>query len=84
MSRATEQLGQGNIAIARNFLRRAAEIGLAAGALGLARTYDPLELGKLGARGVQPDVGQARQWYERARALGASEATAALDRLGRN
>jgi hypothetical protein len=33
-------------------------------------------------RNVLPDAAEARRWYERARALGAAEATARLQRLG--
>jgi TPR repeat protein len=69
---------------ARIVLRRAAEAGVAAAALALGRTYDPAVLTRMGARGVMPDVDEARRWYETAQRLGSSEATQQLGRLTRN
>ncbi len=82
INRGNEQLGQGNVAAARLFYQRAAEAGLAQGALALAATYDPAELARIGARFVQPDMQAARSWYERARELGATEAEEKLRQLG--
>lgn len=82
INRGNEQLGQGNVAAARLFFQRAAEAGLAQGALALAATYDPVELERIGARFVQPDQQMARKWYERARQLGAPEAEEKLKQLG--
>jgi TPR repeat protein len=75
-------VAQGNIATARQFFLRAAQLGMARGALLLAATYDPRELARWGARGVQANVGEARRWYERARELGATEAQGRLAGLG--
>lgn len=75
-------LEQGNISAARSFFQRAAEVGLAEGALKMAGTFDPAELARLDAVAVTPDRGEARRWYERARELGASEAEERLARLG--
>jgi len=61
--------------------RRAAEAGLAESALALGGTFDPVELSKLRVLGLQPDVASARQWYEKARQLGAREAEDRLRRL---
>ena len=69
-------------ACARQYFQRAAEAGLAAGALRLAATYDPAELSRIQAQGVVPDRAEARKWYERARELGAPEAEERLARLG--
>jgi hypothetical protein len=79
--RGRAQAQQGNIAAARLFFRRAADADLAEGALALAATYDPVELANMGVAGVQPDVAMARQWYEKARELGAREADERLHRL---
>lgn len=79
--RGRAQAQQGNIAAARLFYRRAADADLAEGALALAGTYDPVELATMGVAGVQPDVATARQWYEKARELGAREAEERLRRL---
>jgi hypothetical protein len=79
-----EQLAEGGIAQARLLYERAAEAGLALGAMALAATYDPVELQHLGALGLKPDHEAARRWYERARQLGAPEAEARLRRLHAN
>lgn len=75
-------LAQGNIAVARQYFQRAAEAGLAQGAIRMAATYDPVELARLQAQGVVSDRTEARKWYERARELGAPEAEERLARLG--
>lgn len=80
-AKGKELLEQGNIQPARMLFRRAAEQGLAESALALGSTYDPVELAKLKVFGLQPDIAAARQWYDRARQLGAAEATARLRRL---
>jgi hypothetical protein len=74
MARGERDLKDGNVAGARQFFLRAAEAGLARGALQFAATYDPRELSRLGAKGIQPNPATARKWYERARQLGAIEA----------
>jgi hypothetical protein len=76
-----KQLADGDISAARNYYSRAAESGHAEGALRLAETYDPLVLASLKVRGVQPNLAEARAWYEKARALGAVEAEAPIKRL---
>ena len=77
-------LEQGNIGAARMFFQRAADAGLANGALKMAATYDPAELDRLQVKvqGAIPDRAEARKWYERARALGAPEAEDRLARIG--
>jgi TPR repeat protein len=84
VERGDELLSQGGIAQARLLYQRAAEMGLAQGAMALAATYDAAELDRLGVRGLQPDPAAARQWYERARQLGATDAAQRLRRLGAN
>ena len=44
VARGEREIEQGNIAVARQFFLRAAQAGLARGALLLAATYDPREL----------------------------------------
>lgn len=80
--RGEREVEQGNIAVARQFFLRAAQANLARGALLLAATYDPRELARWRVQGVQPNLAEARRWYERARDLGAPEATARLAGLG--
>jgi hypothetical protein len=81
LSLGARHLEQGNIGAARSFFQRAAEAGLAAGALRMAGTFDPAELARLEAVAVTPDRNEARKWYERARDLGAPEADERLARL---
>lgn len=82
LSRGESEIDQGNVAVARQFFLRAAQMGLARAALMLAATYDSTELTRWRVQGVQPNVGEARKWYERARELGAPEAEERLARLG--
>ncbi|HEX6001126.1 MAG TPA: hypothetical protein VFZ16_17305 [Hyphomicrobiaceae bacterium] len=82
LARGEAYLANGNIMGAREFFGRAAEGGLAAGALRLAATYDPVVLTQMKVQGVAPDLTLARKWYARARELGSTEATEPLTRLG--
>jgi hypothetical protein len=82
IARGEREIEQGNVAVARQFFLRAAQLGLARGAMLLASTYDPRELTRLGVQGMQPNLSEARKWYERARELGAPEAEERLARLG--
>jgi TPR repeat protein len=63
---------------------RAADMGLAQAAMGLAGTYDAAELNKPHLRNVLPDAAEAKHWYQRAYTLGATDAGARLQRLGAN
>jgi hypothetical protein len=74
-------LRQGNVAAARQFYRRAAEMGLGAAALKMGSTYDPVELAAQSVVGLAGDRAEAGVWYEKARELGAPEAGARLSRL---
>lgn len=83
LKRADALIGNGDLAAARLVLRRAAEAGDARAAMMLGGTYDPTVLEKLGVRGVVPDFAMARGWYEKAKRLGATEATPQLDLLAK-
>jgi TPR repeat protein len=72
---------QGNVAIAREYYIRAAELGSAAAAMRMAETHDPSELASRNVRGVKPDLGEAKRWYQRAVELKAEEAESRLRRL---
>jgi hypothetical protein len=82
VEKGSEQLQEGNVSQARLLFERAADAGLAAGAMSLAGTFDATELARLGVRGIRADNDSAKRWYERARQLGASEADQRLRRLG--
>ena len=83
VKKGDQQMGVGNVSAARLLYGRAAESGLAAGALALAATFDDQELKKYRVvGGVQADQKQAEFWYEKARELGSAEARERLQRLG--
>jgi hypothetical protein len=53
--------------------------------LALAETYDPAVLGTMRLRGgITPDPALARQWYEKARDMGAGAAPERIARLTQN
>ena len=74
VSRGDQLLGTGDVASARLFYERAAAGGSAAGATGVARTFDPLFLAVTGARGLRGDREKAISWYRKASAAGDLEA----------
>jgi hypothetical protein len=81
LQRGDALLATGDVAAARLFYERAAERGDAAGAIGIAKTYDPLFLAQAGFRTVRSDVAQATTWYRRALAAGNADAAPRLERL---
>jgi len=83
LKRGAEHIANGNIVAARLIYKRAAEAGEAQAAFALAETYDPLVLRRLGVRGLAADVAMAQSWYEKARALGSTEARGRLETLVR-
>ncbi len=80
-SRGDAMLAIKDISAARKLYEQAANLGNAAAAKGLARTYDPGYVGKLGIIGMRPDVTMAASWYERAAALGDREAAQRMQQL---
>src|SRR5580704_8773493 len=81
LKRGKDAFSTGDLAAARLLLRRAAEAGSAEAALALGATFDPLIIRRLGAIGAAPDAAQARQWYQKAVALGSSTASQPLAQL---
>ncbi len=82
MQKGQECMNTGNVSAARMFFTRAANEGWADGALALAATYDPAELGSLPvAGGIRPDPSLAKKWYEKAVALGSKVARTRIQRL---
>ncbi len=72
---------KGDIAMARAFLKRAAEGGDARALMALGDTYDPATLARLGVLGLKGDGAAARNYYARALSAGvggARERIAAL------
>jgi TPR repeat protein len=77
-------MAAGHLAEARSVFRRAAEACDAYAAFALGATYDPTLLQKLGVRArasLQPDLANARTWYEKAKKLGSAEAADQLELL---
>jgi hypothetical protein len=81
LKRGKDAFSTGDLAAARLLLRRAAEAGSAEAALALGATFDPLIIRRLGAIGAAPDAAQARQWYQKAVALGSTTASQPLANL---
>lgn len=83
LKRGKADLADGDISAARLLLRRAADAGNAEAALMLGSTFDPLVIAQLGAFGVQADPAKAREWYQKAAALGSNQASEQLAKLTR-
>jgi hypothetical protein len=67
-----EQLG--NFSGARRYYASAVQLGSATAARSLGRLYDPVFLKRTALGGIDPDLGQARHWYELAVAMGDPDA----------
>ena len=81
IKRGDDLLKAGDIAAARSAFERAAAGGNAKAEIGVGKTYDPLVLAKLGARGVRGDPVQAASWYARAGEAGDEEGQQRLHAL---
>ena len=71
----------GDISGARRFYAGAADLGDAVAALNIGRLYDPAFVERNTVGGIDADPAQARLWYERAAALGNTEARSLLEAL---
>ena len=81
LKRAKSLLAVGDIASARLLLERAADAQEAEAALMLGTTYDPLIVGNQDMRSIMADPAMARQWYQKAAALGSNDARRRLSEL---
>ena len=81
IKRGDALLKAGDIAAARSAYERAAASGNAKAQIGVGKTYDPLVLAKLRARGVRGDPVQAASWYARAGESGDAEGQQRLHAL---
>lgn len=82
LEKGDASLAGGNVSIAREFYKRAANMGLADAALAMGATYDAQELPRMqNVVGVQADSAQAKKWYEIARDLGSEHAAVRLRRF---
>ena len=84
IERGNQLMQNGDVSGARLYYESAADKGVWQAALALAQTYDPYELNRWPIIGLQPDLPLARQWYKKARALGANGVNERLQRLDQN
>ncbi len=80
-ARGQEAERHGDVSGARRLYATAAGQGSATAARSLGRLYDPLYLKETAFGGIDPDPTLARQWYERAVAMGDAQATPLLQAL---
>jgi hypothetical protein len=83
LARGRAYLSDGDVALARVFLRRAAERHDPQAALALGGTYDPAELKRVGIPNfrAQADPAKAGEWYRKAADLGSADASSRLGEL---
>jgi hypothetical protein len=81
IARGDQLLGTGDVASARLFYERAADVGDGEAALKLGMTFDPAFRGFGRLSGARGDPATAIAWYRRARDLGQAEAEIQLKRL---
>jgi hypothetical protein len=79
--RGQELLASGDLQAARLLLLRAAQAHDAHAALLLGKSFDPILSKQFGMADAEPDLAQARNWYQKAEEWGASEARRDLDAL---
>jgi hypothetical protein len=80
LARGQEAEQSGDVSGARRFYASAVQLGSATAARNLGRLYDPVFLKRAALGGIDPDLWQARHWYELAIAMGDSEAAPFLKR----
>ncbi|MFO1034725.1 MAG: hypothetical protein U1E15_11830 [Hyphomicrobiales bacterium] len=81
LDQGNEMMNNGDVIAARQYFIKASEQGLAEGAYGAGRTYDPSVFAELKIEGLQPDKAKAADWYRKAAAGGAVNAKDALEKL---
>lgn len=82
MQKGDENMRDGKVNAARLFYTHAADQGWAEGALAVAATYDEIELSRLKIiGGVEANPDLAREWYEKAKLMGAKDAGERLQRM---
>lgn len=83
LAQGERHAAHGNIAVAREYFVRAADLGLAIAATRMAETFDADALARLGVRGVKPDPAQAERWHQRALEIDARTTPAAVEARAR-
>ncbi len=79
--RAEGLMSNGDLPAARLLLQWLAEAHDARAAFALGATYDPIVIKQLGSIGAVADVAAARNWYQKARDWGSSDASKHLEAL---
>jgi TPR repeat protein len=82
LRRGDASLALGDVSAARLLYERVAAGGDGRGATGAGKTYDPVFLLAIGARGIQGDPVAAANWYRRAIELGDQTAVQRLTQMG--
>lgn len=80
LARGKDVMQQGGIAAARLIFQALATRGSADGALALAQSYDPAFVAR-SASAPEPNLAEARKWYERAAELGNTDAKRRLTEI---
>ena len=80
-NRAEGLMSNGDLPAARLLLQWLAEAHDARAAFALGATYDPIVIKQLGSIGAVADVATARNWYQKARDWGSSDASKHLEAL---
>jgi TPR repeat protein len=78
---AVNLINGGNLVAARILLERATGLGSGVAALALGETYDPTRAARLRTGREEVDPAKAREWYQRALALGSGDALSRLAAL---
>jgi hypothetical protein len=81
LARGQEAEQLGDVSGARRFYASAVQLGSATAARNLGRLYDPVFLRRTALGGIDPDLGQARHWYELSIAMGDPDAAPLLEAL---
>jgi tetratricopeptide (TPR) repeat protein len=81
LSRGDAMLAIGDVSSARLLYERAASGGDGRAATGAGKTYDPIFLARIGARGIAADPAVATSWYRKAIELGDQSASEFLRRM---
>ena len=81
LARGQEAEQLGDVSGARRFYASAVQLGSATAARNLGRLYDPVFVKRTALGGIDPDLWQARHWYELAIAMGDPEAAPLLEAL---
>ncbi|MCW3475218.1 AAA family ATPase [Limobrevibacterium gyesilva] len=81
LHRGDSMLSEGDVSGARLLYERAAAAGSGPASTGAGKTYDPVFLAEIGARGIQGNPDRASAWYQKAIALGDREAGDRLKKL---